>query len=154
MQTANILLALGGDTGNTVPKFQVTAAEIAVLRALHGDEAVFEIEPIEEEIEVSRRDEIARLNGIYGQARIDDGSGNKVSVIAALYPGAAAPVFTALDDLEIPEVFFKSVERTKPIAPKKPTKAAKKAPKSKEGAVENEDETAEEEAGDMSDTFK
>lgn len=150
MQTANILLALAGDAGNTVPKFQVTAAEIAVLRALHGDEAVFDIEPIEEEIEVSRREELARLNLIYGGAKIDDGSGNKVSVIAALYPGAAAPVFTSLDDLEIPENFFKATERTKPIAPKKVTKAAKKVPKSQEGAEPDADE----DAGEMTDTFK
>jgi hypothetical protein len=150
MQTANILLALGGDAGNTVPKFQVTAAEIAILRAIHGDEAVFDIEPIEEEIEVSRRDELARLNQVYGTAKIDDGSGNKVSVVHALYPGAAAPVFTSLDDLEIPENFYKATQRTKPLAAKKPAKAAKKAPKSQEGA----DAGDEDEAGEMTDTFK
>ena len=40
MQTANVLLALGGKRGESVPKYGVTPAEVVVLQQLHGQDAV------------------------------------------------------------------------------------------------------------------
>lgn len=113
MQTANIMLSIGGDSGNTVYKANVTAAEIAVLRAIHGDDAVRDIDP-QGDINRSNRDEITRLRSIYGKARIDDAAGAKVPVVNALYPGSAARVHEKLSELDIPEEFYKAKERAKP----------------------------------------
>ena len=52
LQTANVVLALGGDARNTVPKYAVTAAEVAVLRMIHGDAAVFDVARIAEPLTV------------------------------------------------------------------------------------------------------
>lgn len=130
MQTANILLAIGGDLGNTVPKYRVSAAEIALLRAIHGDEAVFDVEPldlpaVDEEGEVlSNRAELQRLKRVYQDAKID---GKQVAEM--LYPGAAARVFETLDELRLAEAHFKPVAHAKTIqeAPRAKSKAKGKA---------------------------
>lgn len=116
MQTANILLALGGDSGNQVPKYGVTAAEIAVLRAIHGEDAVTNVLPLNAKDDRTNRAELARLRARYGAAQ--DGEGNKV--VDTLFPGAAARVFETIDELELPEALFAAKERVsaKPFAGK------------------------------------
>ena len=116
MQYANIMLALGGDTGTTVPKTEVSASEIAVLRLIHGAEAVFDVEPVEldeddERNDMSDREEIRRLNELYGRARVDTGEGTAVSPVTALFPGAGAKAVTDLKELDIPEEFYKAKSR-------------------------------------------
>jgi hypothetical protein len=106
MQTANILVALGGDINNTVPRYGVTAAEIAMLQAIHGHDSVIDVEPAED-IEISQREERARLKHLYGNARTNDGTAH----IDRLYPGAAARVFETLDELELTPEQFKATER-------------------------------------------
>lgn len=115
MQTANILLALAGDSGNTVPKYGVTPAEIAVLRLIHGEEAVFDVEPAED-VDRGNREELSRLRLTYGRARVEDGSGDRKSAVEILFPGAAARVFQSLAELDIPEDFYKAEKRAKPKA--------------------------------------
>lgn len=107
MQSANILLALGGDSGNQVPKFDVTAAEIAVLRAIHGDSAVSEITPAAHDIDRSNTAERARLKAMYGNAR--DLEGN--IVVDVLFPGIAARVPESLDELELDKSLFAAKDR-------------------------------------------
>jgi hypothetical protein len=107
MQIANILLALGGDSGNQVPKFGVTAAEIAVLRAIHGEDAVTNVLPLSTKDDRTNRGELARLRARYGAAQ--DGEGNKV--VDTLFPGAAARVFETIDELELPRELFAAKER-------------------------------------------
>lgn len=121
MHLANVMLAIGGDTGTTIPKRAVTAAEIAVLRSIHGEEAVFDVEACGE-VNRSHRDERARLKEIYGGA--EDGNGGKI--VDGLFPGAAARVFDTLDELELPEVLFK-VERSAPVVAAEKPKRSKKA---------------------------
>lgn len=65
MQKYNSTLRLGGALTNTVSKNGVTAAEILVLRGLHGEEAVVDIS----ETEMDKRDhaqERGRLVALYG----------------------------------------------------------------------------------------
>lgn len=121
MQTANIMLELGGDSGTTVPKYAITASEIAVLRAIHGPSSVTEVEPTAD-IERSDRAEIARLHEIY--TRPDRRADSAVSV---LFPGAAARAFQTLDELDIPDEFYKAETRVKPKAADKSEKPAKAA---------------------------
>ncbi|MGZ5988111.1 MAG: hypothetical protein ACXWLZ_03565, partial [Rhizomicrobium sp.] len=107
MQIANCLVSLGGDHGNTVPKFHVTAAEIAVLRAIHGEDAVNEIEPIGE-VKRSNREERARIGAIYGAAKHPE---SKQSIVESMFPGVAARVFETIAELELDESFFKATGR-------------------------------------------
>jgi len=106
MQTANILLSLAGEHGNTVPMFDVTPAEVAVLNVIHGNDSVKEIEPLKD-IKRSHSVELERLQRRYGKPQTD-GRGNPVSM---LFPGAAARVFERFDELNIPEDFFKAEKR-------------------------------------------
>jgi len=110
MQYANIMLALGGDRGTTVPKTAVSASEIAVLRLIHGADSVFDVEPVDPETKRTSREEIRRLNELYGRVRIQSEAG-EVSPVQALFPGAAAQAIPSIDDLEIPSEFFKAKTR-------------------------------------------
>ena len=128
MQIANVMVALGGDAGTTVPKYEITVSEIEVLRAIHGADAVHDIEPIGE-IARSDREEIARLREVYGQATMD-GPNGKIGIVSNLFPGAAAPAFKSFDQIEIDPTFFKAEKRMSApaAAPKKSSKKAAPEP--------------------------
>lgn len=147
MQTANIMLAIGGDRGNTVPKYAISVAEIALLRAIHGEDAVFDVEPLEtpamdEGVVVSNRAELNRLRRVYDAK---DADGNRV--VDQVYPGAAARVFETLDEIDMPDEYFKPTERTAPIKAAAP--AAKSRAKSK--AADTPADTPAADAGDLGD---
>lgn len=121
MELANVLLALGGDRNNTVPKERVTAAEIAVLAAVHGNDAVFDIEPLSETSNTSFRDERERLMRLY-PAKNED---NKL-IVLEVYPGVSPVLHTEIASLGLDESLFKALEHAKPVEkPAKPAKAAK-----------------------------
>lgn len=138
MQRANVLVALGGDRGNTVPKYGVTVSEIAVLMAIHGNDAVTEIEPLEDDGgKFDNRAELARLLETY-KGRDESG----VQHVTKLFPGAGARLFEELGELGLPEEFFKATERMsakKAEAPKKP--ARKSTTKAKQVDAEPEGES-------------
>lgn len=145
MQTANVLVNLGGDSGTMVPKI-ATPAEIAVLIAIHGDEACKEIEPLPGEAvddngqPRTNRQELARLRMIYGNAR--DGENNRI--IDGLFPGAGARVFETLDELGLPDQFYKAITRAKapaPAAPAAPVTDLAEAKKSRKKAAAMTGET-------------
>lgn len=125
MELANCLVALGGDRDNTVPKYNVTPAEVAVLCAIHGADAVFDIEPLENEISVNPREEVERLARLY-PAKDDEGA----LIVAKVYPGVTPVLHQSFADLGLPTDFYKAVERQKPKdAPKRPkAPPAKPAP--------------------------
>lgn len=58
---------LGGSLYNEVPKGEVTAAEIIVLRAIHGKEGVIDIKEVEP-VKRTSEEERARLISSYGSA--------------------------------------------------------------------------------------
>lgn len=114
MQTANIMLALGGNRSNVIPKYGVTAAEIAVLQLIHGNDSVTDVEPIGE-IERTSREERARLLQTYGRM---EGERFASPQVEALFPGAAARVFEELAELDLPDSYYKAVARASAPAPK------------------------------------
>ena len=116
MQLANITLALGGDRGQTIQKFGVTPAEVAVLREIHGEASVFDVQPLDEDAERSNREERTRLLEIYGKP---PGS-RELSAVEVLFPGAAARVFENFDELELDESFYKATDRARPKKAQKP----------------------------------
>ncbi len=118
MEKGNALVALGGDSGNTVPKYDVTPAEVAVLRVIHGDDAVFDIEKTGK-IDRTNRQELSRLTEVYGQRQPNGNSA--APAVSALFPGAAARVFESFDELELDESLFKPARRDTPKAEAKAT---------------------------------
>lgn len=84
MHLYNCKVRLAGSLYNEVPKTGITAAEIIVLRTIHGDDAVADIVPAGEEKKTSVQlrgelslmygkalrtiDEIKSINGIFGVA--------------------------------------------------------------------------------------
>lgn len=137
MELANCLVALGGDKGNTVPKTDVTPAEIAVLTAIHGLDAVFDIEPTGEEISRSVRDELDRLVRLY-PAKDEDGA----LIVRQVYAGAAPVMHQTVEDLGLPDESFKVLERvTARATPKKSkpkAKAEKPAPVTETARIDND----------------
>lgn len=157
MDYVNFQVAIGGDVGNTVPKFFVPVSEVPVLMALHGPDALTEFEQIEapEDAEdLSNRDELTRLASIYGHVKDRDGN----PLLPQVYAGAGARVITSIDDLEIPEGAFKVLARAKPRTEEKPKdKPAKstrpkatKAPVAVEGEAGEDDGDANEDGIDTS----
>lgn len=112
MEKANVLVALYGGRDTTVPKYDVTPAEVAVLRAIHGDDAVHDVEPtgdvLDEDGRAPRnRDELARVKEKYAGA-------NTSPLIERLFPGSAARVPETFDELDLPEELYKPLARAKP----------------------------------------
>lgn len=122
MQRCNCTLRLSGDVGNTVSKKGISVAEIAVLRAIHGDDAVVDIQPITND-KTPHKQERARLMEIYGGHVIKD-----KSVMELLFPGEFAQLPNTLSDIGLGDV--------------KPTKA--KGAKAKGVEAEDADGGAEE----------
>lgn len=118
MEIATVKVSIAGDSGNTVEKYDVTPAEVAVLRYIHGEDAVKDIEPTGV-IDRGNRAERERLALIYTKKE------NNQTPVDALYPGVAARVFDTFDELELPEEFYKAIERVKPAAVKKVAKKGK-----------------------------
>ncbi len=105
MQTANILLAISGNRGHTVPKYNVTPAEVAVLRFLHGDDAVYDVEVLKETARRTARQEVERLRQLYSRR---DGADLESPAVKALYPGFDARVEMTFADLELHETLYKA----------------------------------------------
>lgn len=103
MQTANVLLALGGKRGETVPKYGVTPAEIAVLQVLHGADAVYEIDIQSDIVQRTDRQEIERLRATYSRR---DGEKIISPAVETLFPGIGAKVPQSFADLELAEELF------------------------------------------------
>ena len=111
MQTASILLAIGGERDMQVPKYGVTPAELMLLRALHGEEAVTDIDIYGDE-ERSNREERERLFSIY--AKSDASGAFKLPVLDALFPGVSARLPSTFGELELDDAFYKAQSRKTP----------------------------------------
>jgi hypothetical protein len=109
MESVQVLVALGGDRGNSVPK-TVTPAEIPILQAIHGPDAVYDVVKTKEKIDRSNANELARLRAEYGSARDEDGK----SLIAAVYPGLGATVPERLSQLNLADEHYKATSRARP----------------------------------------
>ena len=82
MQIATIEVRLAGSRENTVVKCNVTPPEIVILRAMHGDDSVQNIQPTSSDRR-SHQEEHKRLLKIYGSAK----DTKEVPWIEKLYPG-------------------------------------------------------------------
>lgn len=64
MQIVNCTVAIDGEAGMTVSKPGITVSELLVLRAIHGDDAVRNVEVVGD-IDVSPAEERERLSLLY-----------------------------------------------------------------------------------------
>lgn len=81
MQLGRCIVRLGGDLNNSVLKQPVTPAEIIVLRAIHGDDAVLKIRQTGQDRR-AHAEELQRLIERYGAARGED----EQSIVAKIWP--------------------------------------------------------------------
>lgn len=119
MELANCILALGGDTQNTVPKFAVTPAEVALLLAIHGDQSISEIEVVGE---IDRRN-IEEADRLLAQYPAKDESGNLI--LQQVYPGRQPILHQTFADLQLPDHFFAVTQRAVPVEEAAPVKKGK-----------------------------
>lgn len=96
MELATCMVALGGDIGQTVEKYNVTPSEVAVLRVIHGNDAVFDIRPHSKSNRTSAF-ERARLISEYGRGM--DGE-IRCLAVERLFPGVAARLFDSFSEIE------------------------------------------------------
>lgn len=101
---AHCLIALGGDSDNTVPRADFTVAELAVLQEIHGHDAVFDIVP-GPSVDKAQRAEREHLRELFGRVGVIPSEKNS-GLLNSMFPGAAARVFEAWGELDIrPEQF-------------------------------------------------
>lgn len=101
MQLSNCVLRLNGSLLHTVPKTNVTPAEILVLQKIHGSDAVVDVRPTKFDQNRGHRVEFDRLADLY-----DKGAGDSAipeeeskSILNQLFPGAMKKLPTKLDEI-------------------------------------------------------
>jgi hypothetical protein len=133
MEYANILVAIGGDGAHQVPKYNVTPAEVLVLKFLHGDQAITDVD-VQGELPKAGdwnegddealkprtdRQEIERLRALYSR---QDGDVVISPAVTALFGnGIGKNVPKTFADLELDESQYIAKERK--TSAKKSTKA-------------------------------
>ncbi|MDV2964528.1 hypothetical protein RZ532_00950 [Nitratireductor aquimarinus] len=140
MELANVLVALGGERGHTVPKRNVTPAEVAILMAIHGEDAVHEIEVQEDTSDRSGRAEVEHLYERYKATDPDTGK----FIVGEVFPGRNPDLPKTFEALGLPDELYKATSRATPAKGK-----AKKSASQKKPAAPKEPETpANEGSGD------
>lgn len=85
MQTAHCTVRLAGNLQNTVDKRDITIAELALIKAIHGDGSVVNVQPAGE---INRTDSAERQRLVSLYAKRESSSGR--AVIEKLFPGEFA----------------------------------------------------------------
>lgn len=100
MQICSATIRLAGSVQNTVFRSDLTPAEILVLQAIHGNDAVIDILPIEK-VERSQNAEWDRLTSRYDRSGGPDTPDGKedVSIVARLFPGAVKRLPVTLSEI-------------------------------------------------------
>ncbi len=110
MELANCLVALAGDRNNTVPKWGVTPAEVAVLIAIHGEDAVFDIAPTGGSVTRSVAEELERLMFSY-PARDE----KQDLILTKVYAGQRPMIHKTFADLYLPADAYATTKRAAPV---------------------------------------
>lgn len=130
MQKVNLTLRLGGSLLHTVPKTDVTPAEILILQAIHGQDAVIDIRPVKFDKKVRVEDEWERLTLAYDRAgsfRSAPGEETK-SIMATLFPGVMKKLPTTLKEIGLGHFETKQEPEAEPAPVAEAVEAAETAP--------------------------
>lgn len=98
MQYASCFVQLSGDLGTNISKAPVTPAEIVLLRAIHGPDAVSKVELLKGGVndKASHAEELDRLRLHYTAL---DKDGN--SIVNMVFPGHSPRLPTTFDEIGI-----------------------------------------------------
>jgi hypothetical protein len=112
MQHCSCTVYLGGDLGHSVWKADVTVAEIALLRAIHGEDACQDIQPTFM-AKTKQADELERLRALYSASNITKEGKRMVDEV---YPGRNPTLPVNLSDIGV-EYGADGVQDAKAVAP-------------------------------------
>lgn len=104
MQTLNAMVAITGDRNNMLWKMGITPAEVLLLQALHGADAVLQIE-LDSDVKREPAQEIERLKELYPLHR------ERIQNIWRDFPGPAFP--SNLEAIGINPALLKPAEASK-----------------------------------------
>lgn len=152
MQLCNIQLRLGGSLLHTVPKTDVTPAEILVLRALHGEDAVTSVRPTKFDKTRRHEAEFERLSTLYDRAASASAPGEEAkSVMGTLFPGAMKKLPVHLKDIGLGYLLSPSsvAAAAREDADQAALDAARKGALEAAVPVPNEDDEPDEPAADI-----
>lgn len=101
MQLSNATVRIAGSVLHTVPKRDLTPAEIVVLRSIHGDDAVVNIRPTKNDRNRGHAAEFDRLAGLYDRSSSLQATPGEeqASLLARLFPGAMKKLPTTLEEI-------------------------------------------------------
>ena len=122
MQECSVMVRLGGSLNHTVPLPVVTPAQIQILRAIHGQDAVVDIVPGKFN-KRRQEEELARLSGLYGKGSGMEGLDAKETgnIVARLFPGVSPRLPVHLKDIGLGHLITKdgapAVSAVKAIVP-------------------------------------
>jgi hypothetical protein len=120
------MVFLSGDVYHSVWKDDVTVAEISLLRAIHGEDAITTIVPTYK-ANTKAADELDRLRMLYGQSNV---SKEGKRLVDDVYPGRNPVLPTSLSDIGVDVL----EEQPKAPAPKAEAEAPKAAKAGKQNA--------------------
>lgn len=126
MELADCVLNIGGDAGNQVPKTAITPAEIAILRAIHGEDSVHSLKPLGAD-EVDLHEEMDRLQAFYGWKE------ENTRLIQRVLPTVASMPLT-LRELRMPEEYFVALARAVPAVDEEAPEETEAPPPAKPAA--------------------
>jgi len=96
METASCTVRLGGDLRNTVFKENVTPAEVVLLKAIHGEEAIVDVELTGSD-KRPHGDERDRLQQRYGGAK----NGDDRTIFSLIFPSPLTPLPVRFSEIGI-----------------------------------------------------
>lgn len=101
MQLCDLTLRHGGSLLSSVPKTNVTPAEILILQALHGSDACVDIRPTKFDKKKVQSQEWERLSYDYDRASgmVSTPGEESTSVMRRLFPGAMHKLPTTLKEI-------------------------------------------------------
>ena len=124
MQLCDVDVCLAGDRNHVVPKRKVSVAEIEVLRAVHGDDAIQNIKPRGQERR-STAEELDRLRRLY-RGNVATEAGLSRGIVDQVFRGPRPSLPTALKDIGLD---YKGED--------KPSRSKKKAEAAEESGEES-----------------
>lgn len=128
MQICSATIRLAGSVQNTVFRSNITPAEILILQAIHGGDAVIDILPIEK-IERTQNAEWDRLTGLYDRSGGPDTPDGKddVSIVSRLFPGAVKRLPVSLSEIGLETNEAPNEDKAEPEVAEKPKRGGRKA---------------------------
>jgi hypothetical protein len=100
MQIVNCDVHLGGDRNHVVPKTGVTVAEIEILRVLHGEDSVVNINPTKQDTR-KHAEELDRLRKTYKRKLPGPDSKGSKNIVDTVYPGPRPNLPATLKDIGV-----------------------------------------------------